>query len=286
MKSTKLLTTTKLLASMGLVALLLTACAKQATSPTEYPVDVTQPKLTQYELNVIAEKIYQNETSGNPENLMFWSPNENFASLGIGHFIWYPADQPKRFDETFPAMIDYYVAKKVEIPAWLHHARKHGAPWKNRAIFENARNDNEFKQLKNLLMNTKALQTQFFFDRLHASIPEIVKYVAPQYRKHIVDNYNALAATTGGWYPLIDYINFKGKGIKATERYNNQGWGLLQVLQNMRPVQAGPAALVEFARSAQMVLERRIKNSPPENNEQKWLPGWTNRINSYKTPIL
>lgn len=286
MKFIKLLATTKLLASIGFVALLLSACAKQSTSLTEYPDDVTKPKLTQYELNVIAEKIYQNETSGNPENLMFWSSNENFASLGIGHFIWYPADQPKRFDETFPAMIDYYVANKVEIPEWLHYARKHGAPWKNRTIFENARNDNEFKQLENLLINTKALQTQFFFDRLHASIPEIVKYVAPQYRKHIVDNYNALAATRGGWYPLIDYINFKGKGIKATERYNNQGWGLLQVLQNMQSVEAGPTALVEFAHSAQMILERRIKNSPPENNEQRWLPGWTNRINSYKTPIL
>jgi hypothetical protein len=135
-------------------------------------------------------------------------------------------------------------------------------------------------------MNTKALQTQFFFDRLHASIPEIAKHVAPQYRKHIVDNYNALAATKGGLYPLIDYINFKGKGIKATERYNNQGWGLLQVLKNMRPVQVGPAALMEFSRTAQMILERRVRNSPPERNEKKWLPGWTARTSGYAHSIL
>jgi hypothetical protein len=242
--------------------------------------------LSQYELNVIAEKIYQNETSGNPKNLMFWSTNESFASLGIGHFIWYPAGSVKRFDETFPAMIDYYIAKNVEIPSWLHHARKTGAPWKNRSIFEAARGDVQFQQLKNLLMNTKALQTQFFFDRLHASIPEIAEHAAPQYRKHIVNNYNAVANTKGGWYPLIDYINFKGKGIKSTERYNNQGWGLLQVLQNMRPVQPGPMALQEFARTAQMVLERRVRNSPPANNEKRWLPGWRNRTNGYKTPIL
>ena len=277
--------TTKLLAALGLALLLMGGCV-QKVNETEYPEDITKPKLSQYELNVIAEKIYQNETSGNPKNLMFWSPNETFASLGIGHFIWYPDGQVKRFDETFPAMIDYYVANKVEIPGWLHHARKTGAPWKNRAIFEAARGDNEFQQLKNLLMNTKALQTQFFFDRLHASIPEIAKHVAPQYRQHIVNNYNALAATKGGWYPLIDYINFKGKGLKATERYNNQGWGLLQVLKNMRPVQAGPGALMEFARAAQMVLERRVRNSPPANDEQRWLKGWRNRVNGYRTPIL
>jgi len=276
----------KIWVGIALSALLLTACTKQQTGETEYPEDVTTPKLSQYELNVISEKIYQNETSGNPKNLMFWSTNESFASLGIGHFIWYPQGQPKRFDETFPAMIDYYVANKVQIPQWLYSARKTGAPWKDRATFERARGDQAFQQLKMLLMNTKALQTQFFFDRLHASIPEIVKHVAPQYRKHIVNNYNALAATKGGWYPLIDYINFKGKGIKSTERYNNQGWGLLQVLQNMRPVKAGPFALMEFSRSAKEILERRVRNSPPANNESRWLKGWAKRTNGYAVPIL
>jgi len=275
-----------ILLTATLCGLLLTGCAKQTKNEIEYPVGVKIPKLSPYELNVIAEKIYQNETSGNPKNIMFWSPNENFASLGIGHFIWYPQGEPKKFDETFPAMIDYFIANKVEIPQWLKAVRKTGAPWKNKAIFERARGDKEFQQLKYLLLNTKALQTQFFFDRLHASIPEIIKYVAPQYRQHIVNNYNALAATKGGWYPLIDYINFKGKGIKQTERYNNQGWGLLQVLKTMRPVKSGPFALMEFSRAAQAILERRVRNSPPQRNEQRWLKGWTKRTKGYATPIL
>ncbi len=276
----------KLWVGVALSALLLTACTKQSTGQIEYPDDVKRPQLSQYELNVISEKIYQNETSGNPKYLMFWSTNENFASLGIGHFIWYPKGVPKRFDETFPAMIDYYIAKKVQIPQWLYHARKNGAPWRDRATFERARGDKEFQELKLLLLNTKALQTQFFFDRLHASIPEITKHAAPQYRDHIVNNYNALVSTRGGLYPLIDYINFKGKGIKASERYNGQGWGLLQVLQNMKPVKPGPYALMEFSRSAREVLERRVRNSPPENNEQRWMAGWIKRTNGYATPIL
>jgi len=275
----------KLLATIGLAALLFAGCEPRVTE-TKYPVGVEIPRLSTYELNVIAEKIYQNETSGNPKNLMFWSTNEDFASLGIGHFIWYPAGEPKRFDETFPSMIDYYVANKVEVPQWLLSARKTGAPWRNRVQFEKARNDKEFQQLKYLLLNTKALQTQFFFDRLHASIPEILSHVAPQYRQHIENSYNAVAKSTGGWYPLIDYINFKGKGIKATERYNGQGWGLLQVLKNMRPVQSGPFALAEFSRAANMVLERRVRNSPPEKNEKKWLKGWKKRTDGYKIPIL
>ncbi len=279
MKSIKLL-------AIGLTAMILTSCTKEVTSTVQYPVGVERPSLTPYELNVISEKIYQNETGGNPKHLMYWSPNESFASLGIGHFIWYPQNEPKRFDETFPSMIDYYVANKVEVPQWLLRARKIGAPWRDRDSFERARGDKEFQQLKMILMNTKALQTQFFFDRLHASIPEIVKYVAPAHRQHIINNYNALAKTRGGWYPLIDYINFKGKGIKSTERYNNQGWGLLQVLENMRPVQKGAEALAEFSRVSYLILERRVKNSPIEKNEKKWLKGWKKRTDSYRVSIL
>jgi len=271
---------------MILFGFFMTACAQKPSPQIEYPEDVTKPKLSEYELNVIAEKIYQNETSGKPENIMFWSKNETFPSIGIGHFIWYPLGQVKVFDETFPAMIDYYLANNVEIPRWLYSARKTGAPWMNRDVFEASRNDPQFRQLQNLLMNTKALQTQFFFDRLDASIPEIVKHVAPQYRQHIVNNYNALAKTKGGWYPLIDYINFKGKGIKATERYRGQGWGLLQVLQNMRAVPAGPMALREFSKSAREVLLRRVQNSDPSKNEARWVAGWTNRTNGYAIPIL
>jgi len=271
---------------MILFGFFMTACAQKPSPQIEYPEDVTKPKLSEYELNVIAEKIYQNETSGKPENIMFWSKNETFPSIGIGHFIWYPRGQVKVFDETFPAMIDYYLANNVEIPRWLYSARKTGAPWMNRDVFEASRNDPQFRQLQNLLMNTKALQTQFFFDRLDASIPEIVKHVAPQYRQHIVNNYNALAKTKGGWYPLIDYINFKGKGIKATERYRGQGWGLLQVLQNMRAVPAGPMALREFSKSAREVLLRRVQNSDPSKNEARWVAGWTNRTNGYAIPIL
>ena len=251
-----------------------------------YPKGVKRPRLSAYELRVISDKIYLNEASSNPDKLMIWATGENFASVGIGHFIWYPAGEPKRFDETFPSMIDYFVQKGVQIPRWLLAARHTGAPWKNKASFEHSKNDKEFQQLKMLLLNTKELQTQFFFDRIHASIPQIVKLAPPQDRKRIIANYNALARSKGGWYPLIDYINFKGKGTKPSERYNNQGWGLLQALQEMRPVIAGQQALDEFSRATQAVLERRVRNSPPANNEKRWLPGWRNRTRSYRKPLF
>jgi len=87
-------------------------------------------------------------------------------------------------------------------------------------------------------------------------------------------------------YPLLDYVNFKGEGISPTEQYQGQGWGLLQVLQEMRDVPAGEAALNEFARAAEQVLRRRVYNSPRERNEDRFLPGWMNRIKSYRSTHL
>ena len=60
------------------------------------------------------------------------------------------------------------------------------------------------------------------------------------------------------------------------ERYRDQGWGLLQVLQTMRE-----SSVSEFARAAEAVLRQRVENSPPERKESRWLSGWLNRVNSY-----
>jgi len=250
-----------------------------------YPKGVQRPKLSERELQLISRQIYFNEASSKPKNLMIWNDNEHFVSLGIGHFIWYPKGVNKRFDETFPSMIDYFQQHNVRIPHWLISARNTGAPWPNKQAFLQSQNDPEVRELKRILLNTKELQTLFFFDRIHQSIPAVVRQVPANKRQHAINNYNAVAKTKGGWYPLIDYINFKGTGIKPTERYSGQGWGLAQVLQEMRPVQAGHQALQEFAKSARFVLERRVNNSPVNNNERRWLPGWRNRINTYTRPL-
>jgi len=82
-----------------------------------------------------------------------------------------------------------------------------------------------------------------------------------------------------GIYVLLDYINFKGEGTLLSERYNGQGWGLLQVLENLNPDEEN--RFKAFAKSAEAMLSRRIKNSPPERGEERWRKNWTNRVNGY-----
>jgi len=82
-----------------------------------------------------------------------------------------------------------------------------------------------------------------------------------------------------GYYALIDYVNFKGEGTKPEERYQGKGWGLLQVLQNMKVQDED--VLGAFAAAADRVLTRRVALSPPERNEIRWLAGWRKRIATY-----
>jgi hypothetical protein len=90
-----------------------------------------------------------------------------------------------------------------------------------------------------------------------------------------------MAGTSQGCYALVDYVNFKGEGVLHTERYQGQGWGLLQVLEGMHGTGGDAAAVEEFSRSAKTILMRRVRNAPPQRHESRWLSGWLQRVNSY-----
>lgn len=272
----------KILLSLAVVAGLgLSACAPMT--------QVTQPQPTVIpakDLNWIADKVYKNETSGNPALLVVWNDREEFASLGIGHFIWYPAGHRGPYTETFPGLIDYTKAQGVPLPQWLTNRTVSTAPWPDKAAFERAKNDTEMQQLRNFLEQTKNIQANYMSDRLTRALPLMLNQLPPQDRDRVLQNYQAVEKSPRGLYPLLDYVNFKGEGTSPSERYNGQGWGLLQVLQAMNPVAAGPQALDEFARAAENVLMRRIANAPTERGEAKWLPGWRNRLNTYRAQNL
>ncbi|MEM7602542.1 MAG: hypothetical protein AAF357_14135, partial [Verrucomicrobiota bacterium] len=84
---------------------------------------------------------------------------------------------------------------------------------------------------------------------------------------------------------LIDYVNFKGEGVKAEEKYKGQGWGLRDVLLAMGKTSGGQESANEFSEAAKRTLQRRIQNSPPERGESRWNAGWMNRCESYKHGI-
>jgi hypothetical protein len=227
----------------------------------------------------IGKKIWQNECNGTVSGLTSWNEGENFASLGIGHFIWYPKGQRGPFEESFPKLISFISSRGAKLPKLLLGAGELSCPWNSRAEFLRAQQTSEMKELRQFLADTVDLQTEFLVNRLGNALPKMLDEAASAERQNVQQQFQRLASTPQGCYALVDYVNFKGEGVLYTERYRGEGWGLLQVLEGMRA--NGTSAVNEFSHSAAAVLKRRVQNSPPERNEVRWLSGWLNRVHSY-----
>ena len=261
-KSTKL----KIICAVGIFALNLANAALPAISDAQ--------------AQAIGEKIWRNECAGTVSGLTSWNVGEDFPSLGICHAIWYRKGQQERFLETFPLLVAYLKNHGATLPEFL--VKNPHNPWKTREEFLAAKDDTDMVELRNFLHATIGLQARFTAERLEQALPKILAAAPANSHATLTARFHAVAATPQGIYALVDYVNFKGEGTRESERYQGQGWGLLQVLQEMRDVPPGDAARQEFSRAAVSVLKRRIANSPPARGEQRWLAGWENRCATYR----
>ncbi|MFI3243097.1 MAG: hypothetical protein R3Y56_02450 [Akkermansia sp.] len=225
--------------------------------------------------NLIGRRIWQNECASSVQGLVHWNDGEAFPSLGICHFIWFPRGHRSHFKESFPSFVAFAESQGVNVPSYM----KGPAPWPNKRAFL-ADRSGKADAMRRWLANHVAIQTQYVTIRCRAGLQDIV--AASRDKRTMALRITALLATTQGNYCLVDYVNFKGEGLKSSEGYQGQAWGLKQVLEEMRGVPRGRAATAEFSRAAAVVLTRRVRNAPRGRNEQRWLPGWLNRCKTYR----
>ncbi len=226
----------------------------------------------------IGQKIWQNEGLGRVDYLTVWNEGEDFPSFGIGHFIWYPQGVDGPFVASFLVLRDY-LAVHMKLPGWLVEAKY--SPWQSREVFYQQFDSLQMRELRQLLEQSVSLQVEVIIQRMEAALPKMLRAAAePDLRAYLEQQFYKVAAEPSGPYALIDYINFKGEGVALRERYQGEGWGLLQVLMNMNP-QASDV-MAEFIRSADAVLTQRVNNAP--RDESRWLLGWRKRLQSYHNP--
>ncbi len=237
--------------------------------------------LSAQEIARIADKVFENECSSKDEYLVQWNKGEDFLSLGIGHFIWYSKNQRGPFDESFVKYLSFARASGEKMPDWLDADQFQDCPWNSREDFLSDPESGKLIELKEFLVATKPLQATFIIERLKSALPLVLQNASADKRDDISRQFNRIASTPAGLYALADYVNFKGLGILASERYNGEGWGLLQILSEMEGYANDVQAVEEFAQVAKRILVRRIANSPQGRNEQKWLLGWKRRVDSY-----
>ncbi len=281
--------------------------ASLRTSPAPF-----HPALDPAAAREIGLKIWRNECGGRLEGLAAWNRGEDFPSLGIGHFIWYPEGKSGPFRESFPALLDHLARAGVALPSWLAASRKRGCPWPDREAFLAAAQGRRVAELRALLADTVDLQAAFLAERLAGALPAMLAALDdPAARKRVAARFHKLARTPGGLYALVDYVNFKGEGVDPRERYAGEGWGLLQVLLGMND---SPDPRADFAAAADRTLTRRVANAPRDGSpaangemraatspalgrsrgepsgiaqaadESRWLKGWRNRVATYTNP--
>lgn len=229
------------------------------------------------QLNKVGDLIFKNEAGGKKEQLIAWNDGEDFLSLGIGHFIWYPLEHKEIFRESFPDLQEHLIRKGYVLPKLLNSVV---APWNTKEEYLKSRATDDFKDALDFLYNTRYVQMELITMRAEKALEEILKYTKrpDEVKKAFYEVFNS----PFGVYPIIDYVNFKGEGIKESEAYNGNRWGLLQVLEQVVDNKQNISPIEKFIEGGKFVLQRRVDNSPTERNEKKWIPGWFNRLDTYK----
>lgn len=236
--------------------------------------------LSDQEIGLLGKTIWKSECNGSQEGLLTWNDGESFPSLGIGHFIWYPAEvSERRFAQTFPDLITFMQTQKADIPHWLVLQVAIGCPWSTKKEFLEARSTQHMVELKSLLANTVDLQARFIVSRFESELSLIISSVPVIHRANVEKIITSLSKQYKGMFALIDYVHFKGTGTNPKESYQGHRWGLQSVLIHMNA--SSDDLLSEFVRAAKATLEQRVALAPNKDQEQKWLKGWLARVDRY-----
>ncbi|MFW5825581.1 MAG: hypothetical protein ACOCVV_11535, partial [Marinobacter sp.] len=266
-----------------LLAVLAAAAGVEAADTRPDAVAAPALVMSGQQLEWVGQQIFRNECASREACLVHWNPGEAFPSLGIGHFIWYPTGINGPFRESFPALVVYLQQQGAPLPEWLMSQALLGAPWPDRSAFLAAQgNDPRIDELRALLADEKGLQVAFILARAEAALSDVV--AAARNRSETRRKIALLSASPGGLYALIDYVNFKGEGLLASERYQGVGWGLLQVLESMTDPAGQKDALPAFRRAAAEVLTARAERAKQPIEREQWLPGWLKRVDTYREP--
>ncbi len=241
--------------------------------------------ITAAQLDRIGQRVWLNECDRSLKDLVAWNAGEEFASLGIGHFIWYPTAAKGPYAESFPALLRFLQSRGQRLPEWLTPDTL--CPWPDHASFVRIEaSDSRIAALRLFLKDTLSHQAAYLAQRSADALPKMLAACEPDQRSAIRTVYQELATTELGLYCLIDYTNFKGEGVKPEERYHGQGWGLLQVLlETQATLPSSTSMTAAFSDAARRVLRLRVQNSDPKRNEKRWLEGWLNRCDSYGRPL-
>jgi len=253
-------------------------------SSSLFAANAPTKRLPSVDAVLIGMKIWKNECGGSILGLTSWNSGEDFASLGIGHFLWYPKHSSGRSSQdSFPQLIVFMQENNFAVPEWIKNSAAIGCPWQSRQEFLQAANDPKMQELRLFLSRNIVAQVDFMVYRFALMLPKILQAAPASKRPIIAKRLYEIMRKPQGVYALIDYLNFKGDGILAEHsKQMRPSWGLLQVLENMDKAPPNLTPQEAYIWSARAVLERRVLYAASSQHEEKWLAGWLKRVDGYR----
>jgi hypothetical protein len=270
-----------LIALLSYLILAITSFSPRTLAATPTPTPRKTIFVPQKMILPIGVKIWSNESGGTFSGILNWNEGEDFASLGIGHFVWRPKYNNATSQDDFPQLIKYMQKRGVKIPSWLSVDDGLYCPCTTREDFYFAQKTNspQILELRQLLLNTIPIQAEYITYRLEIVLPKLLASVPPEERPYVCQKFYSLIQTQRGLYAVTDYLNFKGSG--ANKHNYHYGCGLLQVLEEMRYAPKTLSSTQAFTWSARMLLVRHVTFGQTKYNEDAWLNGWLNRVETY-----
>ena len=185
-------------------------------------------KLSDAQALEIGKRIWKNESGGTISGLTAWNAGEQFASLGIAHFIWYPAGQRGPFEESFPKLADYLASQGVQVPAWLHGS----CPWQSKSQFTADFQSARMLQLRNLLKDTIGWQARFAALRMERALPKMLSAAPAAERDRIQRQLLPSRARATGTLCVDGLCQLQGRGCQSERALSWAGMGTASGARN------------------------------------------------------
>lgn len=228
------------------------------------------------------------EFDNNDDDITSWNEGENFASVGIGHYLWYPQysnpqDQPP-YEESFPSLIKF-MAQGCNAGPFPHVVAFNPqtlkiakCPWRTRKSFYDSFRSEDLRELRTFLLSTDSqfCQVQYQLSKLNDTLNAITG------RSSVRALIDTLVLNPRGVRALLDYSNFKGTGLNPDENYQGFRWGLKQVLEDAAiDFEADSSFDEAFTLVTQSAKNRLTKRAAIQESVAKFLTGWLARISGY-----
>jgi len=252
--------------------------------------------LNKDQLLSLGYRMWHNYAGGTLEGLTKWDGSDadhQFMYLGIANNIWLPAGSSSMFQADWPTVAQELQDLGCKIKPWMLG----DCPWSSQEQFDADFNSKKMVWLRTHLSKKKLVRAQAFSiaERLQRSMDpsapdSLLNGLTADQSALVQKNFDLVAhcADPLGVYALIDYVNFKGEGrLDGSEKFNGEGWGLLQVLLNMQTPADGAgdvAIMTAFVQSAKFTLCQRVINhkiQDPNNNDVQYLDMWVAHLNDY-----